>query len=675
MVQPMVALAESHSQHSRRYRTHEPGQWALLALIMGTPLLIYNILLIERKRSLLFAAEPFLQGRLLTSLDKVVFLAVFSAATLLLIVTATRILCSLSGRALPGRSWPAIASLASVGIAYFAAVTTQFKALQYFRDALSISLITRMGGGDLRTAFTYISNEFAGLLPLILLWCLLMFAGGWILKRYGLRWLRSPAFINRSAPLASARALLLANTSMMLLPVLITSLFPGAAYALDISLAYTFYSLPGTYLTDLDRDGYGYLGTLRDFAPFDASRRPYALDVPANGIDEDGVGGDLPALTWQAATRPSWNAAALERKNVLLVVMDSARPDIVRLATARGPVMPRLRSLSGGDVTLVSHAGFTASSIIGLFAGTMTEQESGASLIDTFNTLGYRTAVFSGQNEGFGDIARHAGMTRASVFVDATGFPAEQRMYANASPAALGIPAPLVNRKFADWLQNLGKDAPFFAYLNWQEMHFPYYYHGAPRPLIDTPVQRGNIRSSNRQQVWQTYLNAARCLDDALGEIVALLQRAGRWNDTVLLVLGDHGEELFDHGYLGHGIHLSFEQYAPLCKLVNSRWTPPRDPIAISEVGNLMYNALLRPGNSPALFRREVLSHSGPVETPEEIGLLSAEGLIKYHFSRRAWSRQSGYGAAISPAQPSDRVIHLWESYRVIQAASLKKAL
>ena len=46
--------------------------------------------------------------------------------------------------------------------------------------------------------------------------------------------------------------------------------------------------------SDVDRDGYGWLGRPADPAPFDGRVYPYALDLPGNGIDEDGIGGDLP---------------------------------------------------------------------------------------------------------------------------------------------------------------------------------------------------------------------------------------------------------------------------------------------------------------------------------------------------------------------------------------------
>ena len=56
-------------------------------------------------------------------------------------------------------------------------------------------------------------------------------------------------------------------------------------------------------VSDVDRDGFGILGRFRDPDPFDSRVYPFAADIPGDGIDQDGVGGDLPAGISPIASR------------------------------------------------------------------------------------------------------------------------------------------------------------------------------------------------------------------------------------------------------------------------------------------------------------------------------------------------------------------------------------
>src|ERR1035441_4648485 len=225
---------------------------------------------------------------------------------------------------------------------------------------------------------------------------------------------------------------------------------------LEFGIAYHLYSLPATVLTD-----------------FDASRHRSARDILGNGVDKDGIAGDLPEVVWRRRSVP-WEASQLERKNVLLLVLESARYDLLDARVDGVPVMPVLSSLPGERLLMFSHAGYTVPSLGAIFNGTVDEREAGGiSLVDRFRELGYQTAVFSGQYEGFGDISARTHMNRADVFVDASSFPKGQRMYASTAASALSVPAPLVAERFRRWFRSIDHQRPFFAYLNWQEMHFP----------------------------------------------------------------------------------------------------------------------------------------------------------------------------------------------------------
>ena len=61
-----------------------------------------------------------------------------------------------------------------------------------------------------------------------------------------------------------------------------------------------------------------------------------------------------------------------------------------------------------------------------------------------------------------------------------------------------------------------------------------------------------------------TYAGLAAEVDHHIGRIVAALKAAGRWDSTVLVFTGDHGEQLFDHGLLGKTGYFDQSAHVPL---------------------------------------------------------------------------------------------------------------
>jgi hypothetical protein len=593
--------------------------------------------------------------------EKPLFAILFIAQILILTLTITALLRWLARGAVERNIWLARLLAIVAPAAYFILVTAQFEVIGYFKDGVDLMLVRTFGGGDPREAFVYGRDEIATLLPFFATLVLMGIAVGWVIKRFGktaVVWSARKRLVQAAA---SSGPLLRWNLAMILMPAILAATMPGLHETLGYSLAHKVYRLPGAYLTDFDLDGWGILVRPADFAPFDASRHPYAIEIPGNGIDENGIGGDLPAVSW-SHTSTSWDASKLERRNVVLIVIDSLRYDAPDARINGALAMPFLNAVPGANIEMYSHAAFTVPSLISLFNGTV-GREPGISLIDRFKALDYRTGVFSGQHESFGGIGEASGMTRADVMVHGPDFSISQRMYINASAAALAIPAPIVNGEFAKWLNGSSDGRPFFAYLNWQEMHFPYYYQGAPVLLTQNPIPRPKIKPSNRSWLVETYYNAARQTDNALAQVMNLLEHAGVRDNTVLLVLGDHGEELFDSGYLGHGINLSYEQHATACKLINSRWQPPTHPISLSDGATLIHNALTRDPNNAIPIREHTLHYVGSLNQPSQLGEFSRNGLLKYDFRDDKWLRQSRPGAPFATAAPDLSLIHLWESY------------
>jgi arylsulfatase A-like enzyme len=85
-----------------------------------------------------------------------------------------------------------------------------------------------------------------------------------------------------------------------------------------------------------------------------------------------------------------------------------------------------------------------------------------------------------------------------------------------------------------------------------------------PIPFVQnmsTPEKLSELRSWTQFQNYQTQLQVLidsydagiRYSDDNLGEFFAFLKELGIWDDTLLIVTSDHGEEFMEHNRIGHG--------------------------------------------------------------------------------------------------------------------------
>ena len=87
------------------------------------------------------------------------------------------------------------------------------------------------------------------------------------------------------------------------------------------------------------------------------------------------------------------------------------------------------------------------------------------------------------------------------------------------------------------------QDKPFFAWVHYSDPHAPYKLHADHQP-----AGKGGLRRSKAEKVKARYDSEIAFTD---AQIARLLQALPE--NTAILFVGDHGESLYDHGYLGHG--------------------------------------------------------------------------------------------------------------------------
>ncbi len=139
--------------------------------------------------------------------------------------------------------------------------------------------------------------------------------------------------------------------------------------------------------------------------------------------------------------------------------------------------------------------------------------------------------------------------------------------------STLGSSGAVFKEALPPWLAK-NRDRRFFAYLHFREPHFPY----DPEPPFDTkfgpdgPISKADRRSeaffkdvnqgrrpfseAEREHLVRLYDGSLAFADEQVGALRRALEKQGLWNRTVFIVTADHGEELYERGWIGHNVHL-----------------------------------------------------------------------------------------------------------------------
>ena len=167
----------------------------------------------------------------------------------------------------------------------------------------------------------------------------------------------------------------------------------------------------------------------------------------------------------------------------------------------------------------------------------------------------------------FAEIARDrgyrtAGFISAPPLAAATGISAGFDHYGEPQKAR---PAGDTNAEVFDWIDTL-EENPFLLFVHYFDPHQPYDppagfdRYGGDAELERYISERGipATASSFRGREFDTvdatnrYDGEIRYVDHELGLLIDRLKQAGRWDETVVLLVSDHGESIGDHGLMGH---------------------------------------------------------------------------------------------------------------------------
>jgi arylsulfatase A-like enzyme len=163
---------------------------------------------------------------------------------------------------------------------------------------------------------------------------------------------------------------------------------------------------------------------------------------------------------------------------------------------------------------------------------------------------------------------RTAGVTTSSNAGVEQGFERWDESFAQLSVGSHSPEALSRLLTFADELaRDPGQGLFLFGWLS--DPHYPYEEHAGLRfgppysgplkgdeELGDLLARRSQLTDADKLQLRGRYQGEVACVDRALGGFVDELKRRGWYDEALIVLVSDHGEGLFDRGWIGHDLTL-----------------------------------------------------------------------------------------------------------------------
>lgn len=291
-------------------------------------------------------------------------------------------------------------------------------------------------------------------------------------------------------------------------------------------------------------------------------------------------------------------------QNVLMVVLDAARRDAFEpygAAAGSTPAVAQLASRGTALQDVYATSCWTVPSHASMFTGLLPRA---AGLAQVPSPAAAKPVVAAHQDRLLAEVMRRAGYSTGAVSANlwvsaATGFDAgfddfaetlsdrnaqihltsvreRLRWVAEAARARADDGARAAEATLQGWLADPTR-RPFFWFVNLLECHSPYL---PPKPYGDVSVRdrvqaaQDARRHYTLTEIWRTcagvstvpaptlerlrrmYNASIRSMDDWLGRMLERLDAAGVLDETLVIVLSDHGENFGDGGLIAHGLSL-----------------------------------------------------------------------------------------------------------------------
>lgn len=262
-------------------------------------------------------------------------------------------------------------------------------------------------------------------------------------------------------------------------------------------------------------------------------------------------------LLFQLFLKPSasiqnfWKKQGVEKPNVLLITLDTTRADHLPLYGYGAVQTPNLNEM-GRRAVVFEQCATTAPLTLPAHCSIMTGyyppyhgvrvngnnalRDDQTTLAEVFAASGYRTAAFIAAFVLDG----RWGLKQGFEYYDDQF---DLKKYKQLDLGMVQRRGDEVVNSALSWLEK-NKDRPFFAWVHLYDPHLPY---EPPEPYYS---------QYNYNPPVSLYDGEIAYMDEQIGRLYSWLKTNGLDSKTVVVLVGDHGEGLGDHGELAHGFFI-----------------------------------------------------------------------------------------------------------------------
>lgn len=247
--------------------------------------------------------------------------------------------------------------------------------------------------------------------------------------------------------------------------------------------------------------------------------------------------------------KPIQNQTVTKPTNIVFIVVDSWRAD-----TFNAEVSPNMWQYAQNGKIFHNHisaGNCTRTGIFGLFYGipgtywhSVLANQKTPVFIDRLQQLDYQLGIFAAAKLTNPEFDRSVFAKVPNLRISSEG----------SSPDGLDIG---LTNDWLNWFDNRDKNKPTFSFLFYDSPHgyaFPKDYPHKFKPMLDEVNYLKLSNNTDRSLMMNRYKTSVHYVDSLVKEVLDKIKASGEEDNTVVIITGDHGQEVNDNmeNFWGH---------------------------------------------------------------------------------------------------------------------------